>query len=711
MWDIIPARKSEAVESDATERGGGENREDKEDDNREYSGSDSETIKSQSSDDIFPFLKKSPSPRTWNRRCCPTCEAMTGTLEGLSALVSGGYQHLNWYQICENTNLGCRLCWEIQHIPGVWLRDDDGNLPLEEVIIRAITSVPSKNEIGSVKHPFENLLLQNLEIIIPSLVVYEKSEFPPRQILFHPVTWEDDGAARFIQGRRETKDMSPEVVGMIHQKLDNCFGNHLSCPRRRSPELPRRVLDVGSGTSPIRIYHPAENEKAEYATLSYCWGSGVEHITTTTSNLSEYMVALPRDLPKTILDAIEVCQKICVRYLWIDALCIIQDDESDKLDQIATMGSIYKSSFISIVAASAQDVSQGFLKSNFAEPSVELPFFIDGDTCGIVYLRMFPVGLIYAEDEPTFGRAWTLQEYMLSPRILVFDCCQITFNCRKESFQPVVETHLEVIYNCTTLPVSVFGVLDDDPAYKQRLLLGNDKRDLQEWTWSQIIWEYSKRDLTHFEDRLPALAGIASELALVWNDTYLAGFWKRSIMHHLGWFRLVELKNMRPMKKIFQHIDRSQRLGSPSWSWITMPYPIRIDPPEHIDAKLIDSKVELVSETSPFGQISRALITLEARILEAKNLDVIRKESHPASSDRGIVFDFETPIDRLDDFRLLYLSCQAGEWFGEHRGLFLVVEQSALGMFKRVGHIWLDDSEPVWKDLLNAAKREVVVLE
>lgn len=132
---------------------------------------------------------------------------------------------------------------------------------------------------------------------------------------------------------------------------------------------------------------PSKNEKAQYASLSYCWGGGGKQIMTTNSTLHDHLLALPRHFPKTISDAIEVCRKVGIRYLWIDAFCIIQDNSCDKLDHIASMGSIYKSSTVTIVAASAERVTDGFLADEEPsdqdprEPIAQLPIFIDNSTC------------------------------------------------------------------------------------------------------------------------------------------------------------------------------------------------------------------------------------------------------------------------------------------------------------------------------------------
>jgi hypothetical protein len=325
------------------------------------------------------------------------------------------------------------------------------------------------------------------------------------------------------------------------------------------------VLDIRTDHSPTRLYQSLKNEKAQYATLSYCWGSGVQPLTTTASNLRDHLLALPFSLPKTISDAVEVCRKVGIRYLGVDALCIIQDDDSDKLDQIAKMGSIYKNSTITIVAASAEKVTDGFLSDwKPLKPSAQLPIFVDNSTFGTIYLRMQHIENIYSSEEPIFQKAWPFQEILLSPRVLVFDSCQISPKCLEHGFQPVFETYLNFQFDCPNLPLSVFDSVNKYLALREIEERENYLRFNQAYIWERIVHEYSERELTFFDDRRPALAGIATELSKSWNGVYLAGFWEETIIQQLGWYR--NMSNFtRPPRK------HTKRIGSPSWSWVTVP--------------------------------------------------------------------------------------------------------------------------------------------
>lgn len=516
-----------------------------------------------------------------------------------------------------------------------------------------------------------------------------------------------DPASSFVPGRRESKDLNPKTVAKIRRWLEDCLNKHPSCPRGCAPKLPRRVIDVGADNSVIRLHESLKNEKAQYATLSYCWGIGVQQFTTTTSNLHDHMIALPRHLPKTISDAVEVCRKAGIRYLWIDAFCIIQDDSSDKSNEIAKMGSIYKNSTVTIVAASAKKVTDGFLWNGKPdEPIAQLPMFVDNSSSGTVYLRIHDSDKVYSSDEPIFQRAWTFQELLLSPRALVFDSCQITLKCIGHGFQPVHETYLDFEFQLE-LPVSVFGLVDEDLARRKE----EQSREYylaitQNQIWKQIIYEYSRRDLTSFDDRLPALAGVATELARSWNDVYLAGFWKKTIIQHLGWYPSTPALRHTGLPRNIEGPHYTKRIGSPSWSWVTLPYSVSITNLDHTNAKLINSGVQLVSQKSPFGMVKGAFIALEALVLRASDLDLTLKFSDWPSKpyDDGIGLDFEYQKPKLDNCRLVYLG---GDQF---RKKFLVVQRSEGRAFQRVGYAELSSWREEWLNLFSSTQREVIVI-
>jgi hypothetical protein len=93
-----------------------------------------------------------------------------------------------------------------------------------------------------------------------------------------------------------------------------------------------------------------------YATLSYCWGTK-QNVCLRRDTLASFTTAIPvAKLPKTLTDALAITKALALSYVWIDALCIIQDDHNDWLTESAKMRSIYGGSRINIAARSSRDV-------------------------------------------------------------------------------------------------------------------------------------------------------------------------------------------------------------------------------------------------------------------------------------------------------------------------------------------------------------------
>ncbi|KAI1349858.1 heterokaryon incompatibility protein-domain-containing protein [Xylaria sp. FL0043] len=136
---------------------------------------------------------------------------------------------------------------------------------------------------------------------------------------------------------------------LITSCLDRCLEFHPLC---RSTELsmPKRVLRIGSDVKDIRLFEPEEEgcHDIKYAALSHCWGKSLP-ICTTRSTLDERKRRIEWSaLPATFCDAVIVCSCLHIEYLWIDALCIIQDDDHDWVVESAKMAQVYRNAHVSI---------------------------------------------------------------------------------------------------------------------------------------------------------------------------------------------------------------------------------------------------------------------------------------------------------------------------------------------------------------------------
>lgn len=128
----------------------------------------------------------------------------------------------------------------------------------------------------------------------------------------------------------------------------------------------------------------------------------------------------------SIADAVELTRRIGVRYLWVDALCIVQDDESDKVREIALMKDIYGCALATIIVEAASSASEGFLKNYGTTKTFDLPYLSpDGQLSSIQIHELDGV------EPPLRDRAWTLQEEVLSLRRIVFGEDTVSWRCRQ----------------------------------------------------------------------------------------------------------------------------------------------------------------------------------------------------------------------------------------------------------------------------------------
>jgi hypothetical protein len=192
--------------------------------------------------------------------------------------------------------------------------------------------------------------------------------------------------------------------------------------------MPTRLIEIVQrpgdseieGKWQIRLTRPQQTKP--YTTLSYCWG-GDQPLKATRATENSWLQGIEWQLlPQTIRDAVITSSELDIYLIWIDSLCILQDDDNDKAQEISQMPHIYSHSILTISAARASSVRDGFLQyrgletdiTKFPDLIFELPFRCpNGDLGSVTLLHPFE-----ENGEPTTARAWTLQEGLLSSRVL-----------------------------------------------------------------------------------------------------------------------------------------------------------------------------------------------------------------------------------------------------------------------------------------------------
>lgn len=192
-------------------------------------------------------------------------------------------------------------------------------------------------------------------------------------------------------------------------------------------------------TSAVKLVTCDQGIPPSYVALSHCWGKS-NHLQTTLDNLDEHTAGINiASLSRTFRDAIAICQHLNESYLWIDSLCIIQDDHQGKAAEMERMQSIYAGASLTISAMSAKDGRGGCWiprERVFEIPvddvrSAELVFRRVHETPSehASFLTGFPDGVLYSE-YPLATRKWALQERLLSQRIIHLTASELVWECQ-----------------------------------------------------------------------------------------------------------------------------------------------------------------------------------------------------------------------------------------------------------------------------------------
>jgi hypothetical protein len=150
---------------------------------------------------------------------------------------------------------------------------------------------------------------------------------------------------------------SNESLAIVQKWLEQCVNNHDQCGQAHEAPLPKRILDVSK--KDVFLYE-SKKESSRYICLSHCWGASRSRSMTTSKSLSTYKKSIPwGDFSQNFKDAIDFCRRLQIQYIWIDCLCIVQDDELDWREQSAEMYSIYSNAFLTLAATSSENSDGG----------------------------------------------------------------------------------------------------------------------------------------------------------------------------------------------------------------------------------------------------------------------------------------------------------------------------------------------------------------
>lgn len=387
---------------------------------------------------------------------------------------------------------------------------------------------------------------------------------------------------------------SPECLDFAHNWLRDCLENHPRCIASAAscPQLPTRVIYVGNEQHDPRLVL-SDHKLGRYVALSYCWGGKHAHnVMLTTKTLADFQKGIPlSSFPKTLQDAVYVVRALGIPYLWIDALCIIQDSTEDWVIESGRMNTIYNNATLGLFATNAESANDGFLgkREIYAEYSVSFTQLqslrtpgdnrTNNENCDKIVLRFehpHHVSDDFYGNSLWARRGWTLQERLSPLRGLSYTRLQMSWACltcnvgengmgwdnelrRKKDMKQYIGgdwgssvlTHLASRWNTVT------RLQDINLAHLPT-------SDL----WYYIMRNYQKRSLSKESDRLPAVAGIAKVLESRETETgrYFAGLWEGDFRNGMCW-EVVANDSDSKHDQSFHSNDEAHAIVVPSWSW------------------------------------------------------------------------------------------------------------------------------------------------
>jgi hypothetical protein len=386
-----------------------------------------------------------------------------------------------------------------------------------------------------------------------------------------------------------SKRISPQndssiALNIIKGWVADCVTQHDTtqdgfCTVSENPFLPTRVVDVGLDNGTVRVVE-SNGTKGKYICLSHCWGLR-PIITTTVSTLEERKKGILWDqLSKTFRDAISLTRTLGFKYIWIDSLCIVQDNSRDWEIESAKMASVYSNGYLTIAATRSADGQGGIFASTkdckvsgktpegedyclyfrelidhhieMSDPT-KITNYIDSE--GVRYMVGHPTKIYY----PLLTRAWVYQERMLSTRVLHFGRYEMFFECRSSidcecGSIEVYDSVFEAVVPLIKIEfATMLYYLNNREEHEQAAIQYQCAR-----LWRTMISSYTALYLTKSKDRLPAIGGLAKALASGRKSKYLAGLWEDSLNDDLLW---TVTSDQQP---------RSYPMNAPTWSWASV---------------------------------------------------------------------------------------------------------------------------------------------
>ena len=379
----------------------------------------------------------------------------------------------------------------------------------------------------------------------------------------------------------------PKVLTIARSWLEECLAKHSTCGKSLKTYYPSRVVDTTPKGAPetFRVMKAnAIRAPSRYVTLSHRWGTDTPRLTR--KNEDYYSKGAPwSEVPQTFWDAFILVKTLGFRYIWIDSLCISQDDCLDMVKEALTMIEVYSNGVCNISALTGKTTGI-FASRDPSHVSVKM------EHAGYS-TRQRPRDTVFrdnslwsreVDDAPLTRRGWVLQEQLLAQRTLFFSPTQVLWECgqgrrsescptlanvfiqapmlgRPASFQPA--EHYDGTLRSTDVGLRNYV----HRASKWSLFKPNQKAtqldamvkriDISFDLWYMLVHKYTIRNISFAKDKLLAISGLAKLFARTSSLTWAGGIWKEHMPLTLLW-------------RVYKAETHSSIYCAPSWSWASI---------------------------------------------------------------------------------------------------------------------------------------------
>lgn len=524
---------------------------------------------------------------------------------------------------------------------------------------------------------------------------------------------------------------SPEAWAIAQKWIHDCRSTHEACKRPQIDWFPTRLLDLEKFDRPrvVETQFKAPSAGSHYITLSHRWSPQPSLLLskhTKDELISEQGFDAAR-LPAAIQDATSVCRRMGVRYLWVDTLCILQDEDdlADWERESTLMGKVYENSLLNLSALAAADTEHSIfaardpLTVGHVQVHTKLKWDVLelGDTvneCRLVDTDFWKTSVLSTHLN---RRSWVMQERLLPVRVLYFGHHQLLWECASlkaaETYPKGLPGETEINArsrykepnNLEFRKLIGEGGLQTILQDENNVGIGDDPETVIIYSLIYDAWHddivsvYSRCTSTKGSDKLIAISGLAKKMASIVHDQYVVGMWRRRLPSELMW----QCDNDRMSETEYPGPRRPKAsYRAPSFSWASVDAFIKprgYQPGAISCIRIMDVKLDFVVSNDPTGQCKGGHMVLQCRLQRAvltRRKNETRWTLHITGSDGSLV-DIE--LLHLDELHCYFEPVGRYDLYGvaweydSHPGvshlncyylLFQAVDPIA-GVFQRVG--------------------------